>query len=115
MPGGQRGPSQEHAKQHGLAIGQRQLDRPFAPREREPREDDEALLTVPPRIAHPAPIDDGGLAMNDDVVAPLQRVHPESHMVDAATPKGVDIEGVEGRGPGPGIDLGLDQRDPQIG
>ena len=113
--GPHRGAPEQHPKAHRIAIGQREFDLVIEVEHLQPRADHEAQLRVTAGVGDLALIEDVGLAVDHARCRFLVRVHAEAHEVASVASDLVDVKGMQARGARPGIDLGLDALDTQVG
>ena len=107
--------AQQHMAGHAAPVGQRDLDRPGLPVDFQRAFNDIAHFGVAVGRGHLAPVDDLGRTGDHQVVASGHRMHGETHMRFGRAAEGFDIEGMQGRGLGPGIHLDLEGGQAEFG
>ncbi len=108
-------PSQQHAETHLVAIGEGELDGPVMSEQEDLGFDDRSQIEMPVRTADVSVLNERGFAATDSRRVALKGVDLEPDPVLPALAKLLDIDCVERRGPGAGVDLRLHGRNPDPG
>ena len=106
---------QQHAVHHRLAIGQRQLDRPFPVAHAHRRLDHPSQFALAIRGDHLATVNGGCGTHHLDLRLVGNRVQHETDLRTFQRPEGLDRHGMQRRGPRTGIHLRLDGRNVELG
>ena len=105
--------TQQHAKTHSVTIGEGQLDGPLVIAQADLGHYHIALLPVTSRVGDLTMVVDGCLADCLHLHLALHGMDPEPDPASAVAAERPDLEGMEGRGPGPCVHLDLHRRQGQ--
>lgn len=106
--------AQKHAKPHLMPGSERDFRRNLDPGENKRGLDHATVLALSVRADDGALLNQRGDAFAHDAAVTLKRMNLETHVLLFAFFENFNVEGVQGRGPRPGVDPRLDRRKPEI-
>ena len=112
---GQRLTAKQHMKRHAAAVGERQLDRPLVPGNRQVGFDHIAQLALAIGGGHIATVLDNGGAGDRKIELTRNGMHEKADLGGVLRPEGFDFGGMERRGAGPCVDLDPQRRQAEFG
>ena len=104
----------QHPEAHLISVGERDLGVHVVPDQAHSHRHHDAVLGVPRRAAHGAPVVHPRLVHDGVGGAVLPGAYREAHPLLAVAVELVDVERVQRRRARPGVDLRLEPLDPQL-